>query len=97
VNTDGWNLLFRVHAIRQMFSRGISEVEIRDVIEHGEVIEDYPDDLPYRARLILGRAGGIPLHIVASFDDRSRMIFIVTVYEPSHNRWEPGFRRRKRS
>jgi hypothetical protein len=96
VNTSGWHLVFRVHAVRQISKRGISEVEIRAVFEVGEVIEDYPEDLPYRAQLILGRCGGVPLHIVASFDDASRTIFVVTVYEPNPHRWERGFRRRKR-
>jgi hypothetical protein len=46
-----------------MFSRGISEADVRDVVENGEVIEQYPDDLPYPSRLMLGIAQGRALHV----------------------------------
>ena len=40
-------LLFLSHAIRQMFhpDRLITTPEIHDVVEHGEIIEDYPEDV----------------------------------------------------
>ena len=92
-------IIFRVHAIQQMFHRGLSEVDVRDVLEHGEVIEDYPNDLPYPARLMLGWVGDgrprLPLHVVASYDHQSSTIFVVTVYEPTIARWQPGFRKRR--
>ena len=62
------DLIFRVHAIQRMFDRGISETDVRDVLEHGEVIEAYPDDLPYPSRLMLGHCGGRPVHVLASDD-----------------------------
>src|SRR5688572_438607 len=40
-------LVFRVHAIQRMFERGIGETTVRDVLQNGEEIESYPDDLPY--------------------------------------------------
>ena len=40
---------FRIHAIKRMFRRSITDVEVRDVVTHGEVIEDYPTDVPYPA------------------------------------------------
>jgi hypothetical protein len=62
------DLIFRVHAIQRMFDRGIRETDVRDVLEHGEVIEAYPDDLPYPSRLMLGHCGGRPVHVLASDD-----------------------------
>ena len=36
---------------------GVSaEDEVRNVIQTGETIEDYPDDFPYPSRLVLGMA-----------------------------------------
>ncbi len=94
-------LIFRVHAVQQMFRRGISEVEVRDVIENGEVIEQYPDDSPHPAMLTLGwielGAGKLPLHVVSSFDHTTGTTYVVTVYEPDSKLWEDGFRRRKDS
>ena len=40
-------LIFRVHAVRRMFERGISEEDVRAVLATGETIESYPSDTPY--------------------------------------------------
>jgi len=45
--------VFRSHAVRRMFQRGISVADIRGVIDSGEVFEDRPHDLPYPSRLVL--------------------------------------------
>jgi len=42
-------LTFRVHALERMFDRRISVEDVLDVLERGEIIEQYPDDQPYRA------------------------------------------------
>ncbi|MFA6043472.1 MAG: DUF4258 domain-containing protein [Phycisphaerales bacterium] len=77
MNEDA-TLVFRVHAVQQMFRRGVSEVDVRDVIENGEVIEEYPDDLPFPASLQLGWVGiasqMFPLHVVTSRDLPAKII-----------------------
>src|SRR5205809_743483 len=97
---DEPTIIFRVHAVQQMFRRGIAEVDVRTVLEEGQTIEEYPDDTPFPARLVLGFIDLIgtraPIHVVASHDAASDTIFVVTVYEPDPKRWEPGFRRRKK-
>ena len=57
-------LVFRVHAIRRMFERRISDEDIKDAIETGETIEEYPDDTPYPSELKLGWRGSRPIHVV---------------------------------
>ncbi len=47
-------LIYRNHAIKRMFERGIGEDDVRAVIDLGEVIQGYQDDAPYPSRLILG-------------------------------------------
>ena len=88
-------LVFRVHAIQRMFERGISEVEIRQVLDAGEVIQEYPDDLPYPSRLFLGWQGSRPIHVVAANNLDNQEIIVVTVYEPNPAQWEPEFRRKR--
>jgi len=39
-------LVFRVHALRRMFQRRISEADVREVLATGETIEAYPADTP---------------------------------------------------
>jgi hypothetical protein len=89
-------LIFRVHAVQRMFQRGITEMDVRQVLESGEVIEDYPDDQPYPSRLILGWCGSRPVHIVAADNHEARTTIVITAYEPDPDRWESGFKRRKR-
>jgi hypothetical protein len=81
-------LIFRTHAIQRMFERGISR---------GEVRQRYPDDVPYASRLVLGWAGGRPIHVVAADNLEAHETIVITVYEPDLGRWEPGFRQRRRA
>lgn len=90
-------LIFRVHAVQRMLERGISDVDVRQALHEGEVIEDYPDDTPYPSRLVLGFRGDRPIHVVAADDSEGRQTVIITVYEPEPARWDPTFRRRKGS
>jgi hypothetical protein len=88
-------LVFRVHALERMFSRGISVEDVRRVLDAGDRIEDYSHDTPYPSELLLGWRGSRPLHVVAARNEAAEETIIVTVYEPDADRWEPGFRRRK--
>jgi len=89
-------LVFRVHAIRRMFERRISEDDVRHVLGTGEVVEDYPDDIPYPSRLILGLRGDRPLHVVVAENVEDRETVIITVYEPDPMQWDSGFRKRRK-
>ena len=59
-------LVLRVHTIKRMAQRKISEQDIRHVLEMGKTIEEYPDGTPYPSRLILGFLGQRPLHVVVA-------------------------------
>ena len=87
-------LIFRTHALRRMFERGVSEIDVRAILEDGEVIRDYPDDRPYPSRLILGWRNGHPLHVVAAETTAGEWI-IITVYEPTPDIWHTGFKTKR--
>jgi hypothetical protein len=89
-------LVFRVHALSRMFVRSITAAEVRTVIEEGQTIERYPDDVPYPSRLLLGFVGGRALHVVVADGADDGETIVVTVYEPDPALWRPGFRRRRR-
>jgi hypothetical protein len=55
---------FSGHAVRQMFARGITRAQVIDVVEHGKITIDYPDDTPYPSALLLGFSDGAPIHAV---------------------------------
>jgi Domain of unknown function (DUF4258) len=89
-------LVFRIHALRRMFARGITPAEVRTVIEHGDTIERYPADTPYPSRLMLGSFSGRALHVVVADNAHDDETIVVTVYEPDPALWQPGLRRRRR-
>jgi hypothetical protein len=87
-------IIFRTHAIQRMFQRGVDELAVRAILATGDTIEEYPDDIPYLRRLILGWIGKRPLHIVAADNVKEHEIIIVTVYEPDEEKWSTDFKRR---
>lgn len=89
-------LVFRVHAIQRMFQREVSERDVRHVLQSGEVVERYPDAVPYPSRLMLGWAGSRRLHVVAAENKKDRETSVITVYEPDPELWEADFKRRRK-
>ena len=62
---------FSKHAVDQTILRNISVQEIRDAINNGEIIEDYPDDKYGPSCLIFGVTQiGRPIHIQCSYPSR---------------------------
>ena len=88
-------LVFRVHAVRRMAERNISVDDVRHVLDTGEVIEDYLNDLPYPSRLVLGWRELRPLHVVAASNVEDQETIVITAYEPDPDEWQGGFRRRR--
>ena len=88
-------IIFRWHAVRRMFERGLSVEDLRAVLTSGETIADYPDDTPYPSRLVLGFQGGRALHVVAAYNATDEETIVVTSYEPDPRVWEADFRRKK--
>ena len=89
--------LFLPHALRQMNrpERMISTEEIRRVLEHGEIIEDYPEDARGHSCLILGRGeSNRPIHIVCAH--KEDYLAIITAYIPGEREWTNGFKTRRK-
>lgn len=89
-------ILYLPHAIRQMSrpDRLIRPAEVRNVIDGGEIIEDYPEDARGHSCLLLGE--GIerrPVHVVCA--PKPDYLAIITAYIPSDKEWEAGYRQRK--
>ena len=89
-------IVFRSHAIRRMFQRGITVADIRHIIETGQVIESRSDDLPYHSRLVLGSVNGRARQVVLADNAPEATTIVVTVYEPSPTLWHQGFRKRRK-
>jgi hypothetical protein len=79
-----------------MFQRGITEIDVREVLEDGKVVEKNPNDLPYPSYLVLGFSSRRPIHVVASDDLSVKATVVITVYQPDSRRWDKTFSRRKK-
>jgi len=82
--------------IREKFGR-ITDNEVYEAIEKGDIIEKYWNDKPYPSFLILGKTStGRPLHVVCAYNENDKLAIIVTVYHPDPDLWEEYKRRRKK-
>lgn len=95
MNRETKKYTFRVHAVKRMFERNIGKEELIDVIEHGQILQEYPDDIPYPSQLILGWSGKRPIHVVTALNKKEQEVIVITTYEPDTTIWERGFTRRK--
>ncbi|HHT9124697.1 MAG TPA: DUF4258 domain-containing protein [Candidatus Brocadiia bacterium] len=75
------------HAVDQSVVRMISTKEVQEAIEHGKIIENYPDDKYGPRCLIYGKTtNGRPIHVQCSYPSRP-LVKIITIYEPDPELW----------
>lgn len=86
--------LYRQHAIKRMFERGISTADVEQALKCSTIIKDYPEDKPFPSCLCLGYAGVRPLHIVYADRPHENQRIIITVYEPDPSQWSADFTQR---
>ncbi len=84
------------HAFKRTIERSISIVDITEAGSNAEIIEEYPDDKYSPGCLVLGfTKNNRPLHIQLS-DYTSKLLKIITVYEPDLMNWENDYRSRRK-
>lgn len=91
-------ILFLPHAVRQMSlpDRMISTAEVRQTIESGDLVEDYPDDPRGHSCLILSwTETRRPLHVVCA--PKEDYLAVITAYVPNSEEWEDDFKKRKQT
>ena len=88
-------VVFRIHAVQRMFERRIAVEAVRQVLQSGEMIEDYSEDMPDPGGLLSAKTGQRGLHVVMAEDTQAGARVVITVYEPDPAQWKAGFRSRK--
>ena len=73
----------------------VSPAEVRQVVETGAIVEDYPEDPRGRSCLMLALCQGRPVHVVCS--PKEDYLAIITAYIPDRGEWEDGWKVRDRS
>ena len=82
------------HAAERFRQRKINIKDIRNAINSGEIIEQYPNDYPYPSCLILGEnLRGEKIHAVLSDEGTSSRI--ITAYFPDVEKWSSDFKNRR--
>jgi hypothetical protein len=86
---------FKKHALIRIIERNIKINEIEETSQNCKIIESYTEDQPFISYLILGFTNdNRPLHIVVAIDNFEKYIWIISVYEPSRNKWDETFSKR---
>ncbi len=88
------NYVVTMHSRRRMDERGIRLRDVMNVIAHGEIIEQYPEDFPFPSCLVFGlTASERCLHVVVSLNEGH--IYLITAYYPSESEWESDMKTRR--
>ena len=83
------------HVALRLRERGIKRADVIACIQNGDIIEQYPDDMPFPSCLISGAAAaGKPLHVVWGLNPGVSCC-VVTAYRPAPDKWESGYKIRK--
>lgn len=90
----GRQIEWKRHVLERMVERDVSRAQVLEVLEDGEIVEEYEDDKPFPSALILGFVGNRPLHVVVALNVGAA--FVITVYEPQIDLFGPDFRVRKK-
>lgn len=92
----GGRVRWRSHAQQRMLERGILRSDVRDIIEHGQIIEEYLDASPYPSFLIFGLARQEPLHTLVAYSESDKRLYVITAYQPDGEHYELDHVTRKR-
>ena len=90
-------IIYTEHALIEMTTEEemISKDEVKQVIFEGEIIEDYPEDKRGHSCLVFAYSfKERPIHIVCTPKDE--YLGVITVYVPTLEKWQDGFKSRRR-
>ncbi len=83
------------HCQVRLEKRGISISDVEYAIIHGEIIESYPEDLPFPSCLVFCiLRNAQPLHVVCSVGDG--ILYLITAYYPTLDKFEHDYRTRRK-
>ena len=83
------------YSLQRMMQRETSGSEVKNSVLAGVIIKSYEDDRPYPRLLIANIKKEKPLHVVASFDEKNRICYIITAYMPDEKYFERDLITRK--
>ena len=95
LSVEQGSIEWRKHTLQRLLERHITQKDVLQILRLGEVIRHYDDDRPFPSVLLFGWIDNRPLHVVAAHDQTVNKVYIITVYEPSLDVFEPDYKTRK--
>jgi hypothetical protein len=89
-------MLWTYHANMRLQERFISREAILSSVDTYEIIESYPSDKYLPSFLLLSVHGGKAIHVHVAADFDNEMVRIITAYKPTLDKWEEGFKKRRK-
>jgi len=87
--------LWSEHVALRLRERNIKRADVIACIKNGQIIEQYPNDMPFPSCLIFGISEtGKHLHVVCGLNP-GVCCCVVTAYYPNPDKWESDYRTRK--
>ena len=83
------------HVLERMAARNLALAVVKEALQTGEIIEEYPEDEPYPSGLFLGWVEDEAVHAVAAFEASRRVVYIITAYRPDEDHFGPDRRTRR--
>ena len=82
------------HALKRANERSIDILtDILPALKRCEIIEEYPNDYPYKSFLVIGKTSSEKyIHIVCAIGED--VVWIITEYFPNNIEWEKDFKTR---
>ena len=96
MSENGIKILYSTHALQRMFSRSITQEEIKNCLKNGVVIAEYPNDTPYPSKLLSLSSHQRTIHIVTAYNSEENNHIIITTYVPNPNLWNEDFTSRRK-
>lgn len=90
-------IIFTTHALDEMNNEEeiITVDEVKNVILHGEIIEEYPEDKRGHSCLLVGFPGTKrPVHVICA--PKEEYLAVITTYVPEPAKWKNNFKTRKK-
>lgn len=86
-------IIWTEHCGNRMRERLIKRADVLYCIKHGEIIENYPDDISPSCLVLGCSIAGAVLHVVCGIKDGT--VRMITAYYPNMTKWENDYRTRK--
>lgn len=94
----GGNVRISEHGYDELADDGLLARELMEAVETAEIIEDYPNYPKGPCVLVLHRTkDGRSVHVVWGLPSgHTNQAVLITAYVPDPEKWEPGFKRRRK-